>query len=68
MWESSKKSMQQLPETEVAGKSAEKYKLRYTIMQMQEDYARNITVATIQKMYVLCVKNVTAATSQLLTV
>ena len=54
--------MQQLPETEVAGKSAEKYKLRYTIMQMQEEYARNVTTATIRKMYVLRVKNVTAAT------
>ena len=60
--------MQQLPETEVVEKSAEKYKLRYTIMQMQEEYARNVTTAIIRKMYVLRVKNVTAATSQLLTV
>ena len=50
--------MQQLPETEVAGKSAERYKLRYSIKRMQEEYARNVTTTTtIRKMYVLRVKN-----------
>ena len=61
--------MQQLPETEVAGKSAERYKLRYSIMRMQEEYARNVTAATryklrysIMRMQEEYARNVTAAT------